>query len=115
MNKKDLELTQVVQLNKGLPLVSVVGFTENEVIVRHFNGKRSHVSAGSLKNPRIVIHIPLTIKIVADETDYHVSSPDIEGLHTSGFTINECLRNAQAVGGGFIRSFIRHWNEEQHG
>ena len=112
MKKRDIELNQQVVLNATDEMFKVVDIGKREIIIETLKGKRRYASAGKLSNPSISITIKLPIKIVSDGTDYPVSCPQLKGFHTNGETISECLRNATYAGEGFIKSLLKHYNEE---
>jgi len=110
MKKKDLDYTKLVQL--GDELVKVIDIGINGVTVETERGKRKYSSAGSLKSPIVDVTVPLKLEIERDESNWHVSCPQLRGFHTEGDTFDECLRNAKAAGKGFLCSIIKHYNEE---
>ncbi len=112
MKKKDLEITQKVMFDGEMFTIVNDVQTESEIIVENEKGKRRYTNAGALKNPEVILNIRLSIKVVLDEGGYHVSCPQLKGFHTCGETIEKCLRNAKYAGEGFIKSIIKHYNEE---
>jgi len=110
MKKKDLDYTKLVMYNGEL--VKVVDIGKREITIERENGKRQYIDAGSLHPPIVYVTVPLRLEIEMDEDAWHISCPQLKGFHTAGKTFKECLKVATDAGEGFLRSVIKHYNEE---